>query len=159
MSRPENTKFGCHQYELEVAIEAPRERVWRALINETNAWWLPDFHMVGEDSVVEFDLSPGGRGLVEHLDGGGFLVWYQVQFFIPDQFTLHMVGNLGPDWGGPATTNMKLQVDETESGSVVKISDAHHGRISGDNMESQKAGWTQLFTDGLASYVEKSTGA
>jgi len=33
-------------------IDAPRERVWQALVDETNAWWLPDFHMVGEGSVV-----------------------------------------------------------------------------------------------------------
>lgn len=156
MSDLSTAEFGCHQYELEIAIKAPRQRVWDALIHETNGWWLPDFHMVGKDSVVEFDLSPGGRGLVEHLDGSGFLVWYEVQFYMPEQFTLHMVGNLAPEWGGPATTNMKVHVEESADGSLLKISDAHHGRIDRVRLGSQKDGWQQLFTDGLASHVEKT---
>lgn len=154
MSESEVTEFGCHQYELEVPIKAPRERVWDALINETNAWWLPDFHMVGEGSVVDFDLSPGGRGLIEHLEGGGFLVWYEVQFYMPERFTIYLVGNLAPEWGGPATTNLKLSVEETPTGSVLKISDAHHGRIDAKHLSSQKSGWKQLFTDGFCAYVE-----
>ena len=39
-------------FELEIAIDAPRDHVWQALVDETNAWWLPDFHMVGEGSIV-----------------------------------------------------------------------------------------------------------
>lgn len=72
------SEANCVQYELEIAIDASRERVWKAIFEETNFWWLPDFHMVGEGSVVTFDTAAGGAGLVEHLEGGGGLLWYQV---------------------------------------------------------------------------------
>ena len=39
-------------YTIEVAIAAPRIRVWQALTEEIDAWWLPDYHEMGEGSVV-----------------------------------------------------------------------------------------------------------
>ena len=65
------------QYELEISMRAPRERVWGALTDEINAWWLPDFHVVGPESVVTLDARAGG-GLVEALPDGGSLLWYTV---------------------------------------------------------------------------------
>ena len=44
-------------FELEIEIDAAPEAVWKALIAETNAWWTPDFHMMGPDSVVTLDPS------------------------------------------------------------------------------------------------------
>ena len=38
------------QYEFEIPIGRPPADVWRALTAEIQAWWLPDFHMVGEGS-------------------------------------------------------------------------------------------------------------
>ena len=71
MVETKTSKTGCVQYELEIEIKAEQQVVWNAIIEETNAWWLPDFHMVDEASTVEFDIRPGGRGLIEHRDGGG----------------------------------------------------------------------------------------
>lgn len=78
MVETKTSKTGCVQYELEIEIKADQQVVWNAIIEETNAWWLPDFHMVDAASTVEFDIRPGGRGLIEHQDGGGFLQWYTV---------------------------------------------------------------------------------
>lgn len=47
------------QYELEVPIEAPPSAVLKALTEEIDAWWLPDFHMVGEGSVVSLEAAAG----------------------------------------------------------------------------------------------------
>lgn len=148
----------CAQYELQVQIEAPPERVWRAIVEETNAWWLPDFHMVGENSTVEFDTSPGGRGLVEYTDDGGNLLWYSVHFFLPKEYKVYLVGHIAPDWGGPSTSNLRISVTETDSGdSVVQISDAVHGNIDDGSLQSLESGWNQLFTDGLKSYIENDS--
>ena len=45
----------ARKYELEITIDAPRETVWKSLTSEIDLWWLPDFRMVGEGSVVTFD--------------------------------------------------------------------------------------------------------
>jgi len=147
----------CVQYELEIEINAPCERVWKAIVEETNLWWLPDFHMVAPDSIVTFDTSPGGRGLVETLENGGGLLWYSVQFCLPDQFMIYLVGHIAPDWGGPSTSNLKLAVEASDSGSVLRVTDAQHGNVDETSIESLSSGWKQLFTDGLREFVEKGT--
>jgi len=145
---------GCMQYELEIEISARAETVWKALIDETNRWWLADFHMVDPESVVEFDTSPGGKGLVEYRPDGSFLHWYSVQYYLPDQWKIYLVGNLAPDFGGPATSNLLLHVEERNETCVLKIVDAHHGHVSEKYIESLQSGWQQLFSEGLRDFVE-----
>ncbi len=159
MSEIKTIATGCVQYELEIEIKAGRPAVWRALLEQPDRWWLPDFRMVDEASTVEFDVRPGGRGLIEYRDGGGFLVWYSVQFFQPEAFKLYLVGNVAPDWGGPSTSNLCLSLEERVlgeggDGSVLKISDAHHGHVSESYVGSLKDGWAQLFGEGLRRHVE-----
>ena len=146
----------CHTYELEIAIDASRERVWKAIFEETNFWWLPDFHVVEAESTVTFDPSPGGRGLVEDTADGGGLLWYSVQMVLPDQFKVYLFGHIAPEWGGPATSNLRLSVEETESGCVLQVTDARHGYMDEAHIQSNQEGWTQLFTDGLKQYVEST---
>lgn len=148
---------GCIEYELEIEIRAEREVVWRALLEETNAWWLPDFHMVHEASTVEFDVRPGGRGLIEYREGAGFLVWYVVQFFQPEQFKVYLTGNIAPDWGGPSTSNLCLSLEELDGGCVLKVSDAQHGRVNEANISSLQDGWNRLFGEGLRAFVESDS--
>ena len=144
----------CVQYELEIEIKADRATVWKALIEETNGWWLPDFHMVDESSVVEFDVRPGGRGLIEHRDNGAFLSWYSVQLYLPEQFKVYLLGHVAPDWGGPATNHLCFFLEEHQEGCTLKVSDAHHGHVSDDYINSLNDGWGRLLGDGLRRYVE-----
>lgn len=144
----------CCQFELEIAIAASRQRVWNAIFEETNLWWLPDFHVIGEGSIVTFDHSPGGRGLVEATPDGGGLVWYTVQMYLPDQFTVYLIGHIAPEWGGPATSSLKLAVESTAAGSILKVTDARYGNVDEQQIQSSADGWKQLFTDGLKEHVE-----
>jgi len=140
------------RYELEIEIEASREAVWEALTEETDAWWLPDFHMVGAGSVVTLDARAGGA-LVEQREGGGSLLWYTVQMCTPGE-SLHLVGHVAPEWGGPATTMLKLTLEETNGGTVLRVQDALFGQVSDANARSLEEGWGQLFGQGLKPHVE-----
>lgn len=71
------------QYEFELEIAAKPERVWRALTDQLGSWWLPDFHMPGEDSVISLEPFPGGRLLEQCGDGG--LLWYTVLAITPNE--------------------------------------------------------------------------
>jgi uncharacterized protein YndB with AHSA1/START domain len=148
------TTAACCQYELEIAINAPRERVWKAIFEETNFWWLPDFHVADAGSTMTFDPHPGGRGLVEDTADGGGLLWYSVQMFLPEQFKIYLIGHIAPEWGGPTTSSLKLAVEATPTGSVLKVTDARHGHIDEQHLQSYQDGWQQLFTDGLKRFVE-----
>lgn len=145
----------CHQYDLEIEIAAPREKVWDAIFDETNLWWLPDFHVAGADSVVTFDTKPGGQGIYEEAPDGTALQWFVVQMIMPKDFKVYLVGNVAPEWGGPTTSNLKLALVEKGSGCVLQVSDARHGNIDEKHVKSYEDGWKALFTDGLKAFVEK----
>lgn len=147
----------CRQYEFEIRIDAPTERVWTALTEEVNAWWLADFHMVDPNSTVEFDLRPGGRGLVEHHGDGSFLQWYGVQAFLPRQHKIYLVGYLAPDFGGPATSQLCFSLTADGTGCRLCVSDALLGSIDDKTAESLKRGWNQLFDEGLRQFVESGS--
>jgi uncharacterized protein YndB with AHSA1/START domain len=65
------------RYALEIGINASPVRVWRALTEEIDAWWLADFHVAGADSTMTLDATPGGHLIERAADGGGIL-WYTV---------------------------------------------------------------------------------
>ncbi len=114
------------QYELQIPIDAPQAEVWKALTEETNAWWLPDFHMVAADSVVSLQARAGGH-LIESVADGGSLLWYTVQMCVPGK-SLHLVGFMAPEWGGPATTMLELSLEETDTGTRLVLRDALFGQ-------------------------------
>lgn len=146
----------CYQYELEIAIEAAPERVWKAIFEETNYWWLPDFHVVDAESTVSFDPNPGGRGLLEVAENGDQLLWYSVQMYQPSKHTIFLIGHIAPEWGGPTTSSLKLAIVATEPGCILKVTDARHGNIDEAQVKSYEDGWKQLFTDGLKAFVEQN---
>ena len=142
--------------ELEIPIEAPRERVWKAVFEETNLWWMPDFRVAGENSKVTFDPAPGGRGMVEETEDGVGLLWFSVQMHLPADYKIYLFGHIAQDWGGPQTSTLKLELAETETGCILRVSDARFGNIDAKGAETYEAGWKTIFGDGLKAYVEKS---
>lgn len=147
----------CHRYELQIKIEAEREQVWKALVEDINCWWLTDFYAVGNDSVIELDTKPGGRGLLESCPGGSWLLWYTVQMILPDQFAIYLVGHIAPAWGGPTVSSLKVMIEETANGSIFHLTDARHGRINETDPQSYQDGWARLFNDCLKKYVEQAS--
>jgi len=139
------------QYELSIPIEAPRPRVWRALTDQLNSWWLPDFHMLGPDSTVTLELRAGGR--LYEQSGDQELLWYTVLAVSPEE-SLSLVGYCTPDFGGPLTTMLIAKLDSEQEATRLSITDALYGRVTDDQVESLRSGWTQLFTSGLKSFLE-----
>lgn len=144
----------CCHYEMEIAIDAPPQRVWNAIFEETQNWWLPEFHVAGAGSTISFDPNPGGKGIMEVTGHGGSLQWYTVQMHLPEQFKIYLVGYIAPEWGGPMTSHLMLAVEPSGSGSVLRIADARNGNVDEQHVQSYKDGWNQLFSDGLKAYIE-----
>ena len=109
--------------------------------------------MVGPDSVVRFEARAGGT-LLESKTDGSSLLWYTVQMAMPND-SLHLVGHLGPDWGGPATSLLSLTLEERGDETVLRVRDALYGQVTDAGAAQQQDGWRQLFTDGLKAFVEK----
>ena len=139
------------QYEFEVDIDAAPSRVWRALTDQLSSWWLPDFHVLGSDSIVTLEPVPGGR-LFEQ-DGSNGLLWYTVLSVSTDE-SLSLAGYCTPEWGGPCTTILTLKLLETEKGTRLTVSDALYGRVDDKQVESLRSGWQTMFNDGFRKFVE-----
>jgi uncharacterized protein YndB with AHSA1/START domain len=139
-------------YELEIAIDAPRARVWKALIAETNVWWLPDFHMVAEGSTVTLHAEAGGM-LAERFETGACLLWYTVHAVVPES-SISLVGQTFPRWGGPTTSMLHLELEDRDGGCVLRVADALVGRVTESQIDSLRDGWTQLFSEGLKRHAE-----
>lgn len=139
------------QYEFEITIDAPRARVWRGLTDQLSAWWLPDFHVLGQDSTVSFDARAGGQLL--ETAGGRQLLWFTVVESDPDK-KLVVSGQLTPEWGGPCTTIVSLVLTDNGQGTTLRVSDALYGRVSEQTMTSLEKGWKALFGEGLKKHVE-----
>lgn len=142
------------KYEFEIEIQASRDAVWTGLTTEINKWWLPDFHMVGEGSVVSFDTRAGGH-LVETKEDGGSLLWYTVLMCAPGE-SVHLVGHVAPEWGGPSTNTLCFRLEEKGDATILRVQDAHFGHVADSTLESLESGWKQLFGEGLKPYVEAS---
>ncbi|MFT7667929.1 MAG: hypothetical protein ACI8X5_000615 [Planctomycetota bacterium] len=142
------------QYEFELTIKAPTAKVWQALTEETNAWWLPDFHMVAAGSTVTLDARAGGP-LVEQMENGCSLLCYTVTMCVPES-SLHLVGHMAPQWGGPATTMLELALSECDAGTKFIVRDAIYGNAKEKVASSLESGWRQLFGQGLGAHVEEN---
>lgn len=139
-------------YTFEVRIEAPKQSVWDALTEGINAWWLPDFHMMGADSVVRFEARAGGQLIEERADGSG-LLWYTVSMCTPGT-CLYMHSFTAPEWGGPHTTLLKLALEEDSGATVLRVTDSLVGHVTDSTANTMQEGWTQLFSEGLKAHLE-----
>jgi len=140
-------------YEFELAIEAPLATVWRCLTEDIDAWWLPDFRMVGPNSKIQFDSRAGGR-LLEVSENGGSLLWYTVLMCVPQE-SIDMAGHMTAKFGGPSTTMLRLGLKETPTGVLLQVSDAIVGHAKEDSVKRLADGWLWLFRDGLKAYAEQ----
>ena len=106
------------QYEFEVEMNAPPTRVWKALTDQLSSWWLPDFHMLGADSIVSLEPVPGGRLFEQCGDKG--LLWYTVLAIAPNE-SLSLAGYCTAEFGGPCSTLL--------SGKPTRAADEHAERV------------------------------
>ena len=149
---PKWSEARCAQYEFSIEIEASRERVWRSLTDQIGTWWLPDFHMLGADSIVTLEPRAGGR--LYEQSGDQHLLWYTV-IAIQNNESLDLVGYINAKYGGPATTMLNATLTEGLDGrTVLRISDSLYGRVSDGLVNSLNSGWQMLFSNGLKAFVE-----
>ena len=141
--------------ELEIEIRAPVERVWQALMEETDFWWHKDFYV--NPKAQRFHIEPrlGGRMLEDWGNDSG-VVWYEIFAFDPPR-SVDFRGSLAVPFG-PALSLLHLELQAVGESTRLMLSDSTFG-VSTDDGKSKRDGWTQLFEDGLKNYVEKQPSA
>jgi DNA-binding transcriptional ArsR family regulator len=141
--------------ELEVPIDAPPAKVWKAIVDEPGRWWRKDFY-AGPAKELRLEARPGGR-LWEDWGEGGGLVWYTVAAVSPGK-SIDLAGHLMPAYcgGSAATTFLRLELEARGKKTVLKLTDNVFGRLTGDLQASLKTGWAQLF-GALKEFVEAAS--
>ncbi len=141
------------QFSLEIEIGGDVKKTWRALTEQIDEWWLPDFREAGEGSVVSLDTGAGGH-LVERTPDGTSLLWYTVLRSQPEK-VIELYGASSPDWGGPSLSFLKLELVPNDAGCVLQITVTLSGRVTDLLQQNLNEGWQQLFGEGLKNFVEK----
>ena len=142
---------------LEIPIEAPKDRVWEALIQEADAWFVSDPGMGPADKTFHFEARVGGMMFEDWGNGNGVL-WGHV-IFCDSPNAVHVAGDCSPQWGGPNRGIMVWELAEAEGVTTVRFEHALHGSVSDKARASYEGGWKIQLVDGLKRYVESSEGA
>ena len=140
--------------ELAVPMAAKRDRVWRALVKETKAWWPRAFYTNERAKALKIEPKLGGR-MFEDWGRGDGLIWYSV-IGVEDRHSLDLAGHMTTAFGGPATTLLRLEIEDRGKESILNVTDSMIGRLPPDCAETKRTGWLTLFRDGLKAHVEKS---
>ena len=140
------------KYQFEIPFKRSRADIWDLLVDGIDAWWLNDFRVLGEGSKVTLNAIAGGQ-LIESSADGSSLEWYRVQMVSPGK-SLYLVGYMAPDWGGPTTSMLKLELEDRDIGAVLIVSDALVGNVTQASASSAESGWKLLFGNGLRGHAE-----
>lgn len=143
-----------HVVELEITIQAPVERVWKALVSETGAWWPKGFYT--DAAARRFVIEPvlGGKMYEDWGDGAG-LVWATVTGVRAPTF-LDASGVSSPQWGGPNTHYQSWRLEENAGATVLRFSDAVHGKVDAAAATSLQEGWMLLWNEALRTHCERA---
>lgn len=142
------------KYAFAVDIDRPAEAVWDVMVSRINEWWMQDYRALGEGSSMSLSAVAGGS-LLETLPNGTCLEWYRVQMNVPGA-ALYLVGYMAPDWGGPSTSMLKLEMEAIdETSSRLKVSDAIMGNVTKKSAGQAETGWKEIFGMGLKGVAEE----
>ncbi|HWL90170.1 MAG TPA: SRPBCC domain-containing protein [Actinomycetota bacterium] len=130
----------------EVVVEAPRERVWRAICEADQlVRWFPD-------KIAEIDLRPGGAIRIEWQDGefdhGTVQVVEEPSRFV---FRWHGAGFDAPE------TSVEFTLEAVEGGTRVVVVESGFSKVREEKRESawhdNDGGWAKELGE-LKAYLE-----
>lgn len=144
---------------IEVPINATPERVWRAMVEQIDQWWLPSFRMAPGSRSIALEPRVGGRWYEAAGKGGtggddaGILWGNVVAIDPPNSLTLR--GEVAPPWGA-CVFMLVLEVVPAASGKGCTLKAIHMeiGDVSESAQQAMGDGWAALLRDGLKKFCE-----
>lgn len=139
---------------IDLAINTPKAHVWQALTEKTGQWWKKGFFT--NPKTREFVLENRLGGLMyEATDEKEGVVWASV-IGIDSPNSLQLKGQLSPKYGGPAISFINIELQDTDSGTLLKMTDTIFGSISENLQKDLTQGWQAIFEEGLKPYAEST---
>lgn len=148
-SKPRNDPARAFESEQEIAINAPRDRVFDALINDVSHWWAYRFH---ENSTVRLEPWPGGRFYEDSGANDGAL-WGTVTYVKrPEIIRLH--GCLGM-LDRPVVSVYSYELVDANGSTVLKLRHRCIGDLDPKWAKAHGDGWGELLGKFLKAWVEE----
>ena len=144
--------IGWTHVEVDVSVARPPEAVWGALTEEIGSWWLEGFYAGKNPKGFHLEPTLGGRMYEDWGDGNG-LVWYTVLGIGPPEMLL-LSGQISADFGGPASSTVRIVLEPDGDGTRVRLTDDLLGRVTEESARQIEGGWRALLTDGLKAHAE-----
>jgi uncharacterized protein YndB with AHSA1/START domain len=104
----------------ELAIAAPPEQVYRALLTEVGAWWDPAHTYSGDSRNLTIDARPGGC-FCEALPKGGGVEHLRIASLMPPAL-VRMSGALGPLQAAGLAGSMTFSFVKADTATTLKFS-------------------------------------
>ena len=138
---------------MEITIDAPVSKVWRALTENIGAWWPDDFYAGGQPGQRNFllEVEAGGR-MHETWGSKGGVLWGTVISCDPEK-SLQILGHTFPNWGGPTQWYGTWTLDAAGDQTTLGFSESAIGHVSSSGMDEKDKGWRFLWAT-LKAHVE-----
>lgn len=136
-----------------LVIDASRERLWRAVLEETSAWWRPPYTILGGTEETTLDLGTRVGDPVIERQGGREALWGTLAELDPGH-ALAWIGRLcGADAAtGTGTGTVRIRLDADAERTRVTMRQEAFGYFDDAIHDGVAAGW-QHKLDGLAAHV------
>jgi uncharacterized protein YndB with AHSA1/START domain len=133
----------------EIEIDAPREVVWRSLVEDVGSWWPHSFF---DGSRISLEPWIGGR-FMEEWDGGGAL--YAVVTHLVAETRLTTSGQMGMP--GARQYVKTYELEAVGDRTIVRTVASTLGDISDERREGYRQGGLELL-DALKAFAEARAG-
>ncbi len=138
--------------QMEIPIQASREKVWEALTQNIVDWWPRDFYVGAQPKGFVLEDRVGGRVFEDWGDGQG-LLWATIVVLDRGR-QLTWAGDLSPEFGGPARTITTYRLVEKGEETLLQFRDSPYGKLSPSTQSALAEGWRGLLEGCLKPFVE-----
>jgi len=129
----------------EIEIDAPRDVVWRSLIEDVGSWWPHSF----QDGTISLEPWIGGR-FMEEWEGGGAL--YAVVTHLVAGTLITTSGQMGMP--GARQYVKTYELESVGDRTIVRTTASTLGDISEERRENYRQGGLSLL-DALKAHAEE----
>jgi DNA-binding transcriptional ArsR family regulator/uncharacterized protein YndB with AHSA1/START domain len=137
--------------EQEVLINAPRERVFKALTEQIGDWWEFRLAPKGVSSQLTLDPVPGGQFIEKWSENTG-AVWGKV-YYVNAPEEIRLQGHLGMQ--GAVNSSYTYRLIDKDGATSLQLSHTASGLIEEGWEEEHAGGWKHLLGNLLKKYVEQ----
>lgn len=130
------------KYAFEVEINAPKEKVWH-LLTEDSSWFPNTYNSNPQTKGFVMEQRVGGLFYEDYGNGNGKLMGMVVGLDAPNR--VQVQGPVTTDFGGPANHMFTMELVDSANGCVFKFDDALFGVFPDELLQGRQGAFKELF--------------